>query len=365
MNARELPRRGEFVKGHLRPALLNVTTDETPDLLISDYSGNVYFCRNSGKAGAPEWEMPGERLTLSWGFDNEWDATQFAGEQTDEVLIGAYLWKRTGSFRSPQKEMIGSPQIDGKPIEHPGPGYGDAYRYTTLYDWNNDGHNDILWGTQQGNIYVHLHTGSEDPRAFTAGQLIQLTNGEVLKVGPPVVDSVELATDFTILQGSRIVFEMTDFDQDGIDDLLVGETFAQLWIFAGVSDGPDRKFAPGQLIAKLPTRPNHITTFTWNEDALPDLLLGGTVTEPVMMYPNQSQPGQPLLGEAEPITGLPYLFWGPRVAAADWNKDGDVDLLVQSEFFSFWIERSFLDHGYYQAEILSLEGEPVQVQSSR
>ncbi|MCA9039993.1 MAG: VCBS repeat-containing protein [Planctomycetaceae bacterium] len=355
------PMTGHFPRGVIaRPSLFYVDNDETPDMLISDNAGEVYFVRNIGEPGKPLWEMPGERLTIPWGFDTDWDATRFAGSQSNEVLIGTYLWKREGAARSPRKKLIGPPQVNGEPISHPGPGYGDAYHFTHLYDWNNDGHQDILWGTQQGNIYIHLHTGGDDPMAYEPGQLVQLTNGEPLKVGPPVVASAEEATDFTILQGSRIVFTLADFDQDGIDDLLVGETFAQLWFYQGQSLGPDRKFAPGQLLATLKTRPNQIVCTSWNDDEYPDLLLGGTATEPVIVYDNKTQPGKPALGEAEPITGLPYFFWGPRVAATDWNQDGDVDLMIQSEFFSFWVERSFLDHGYYPANALFVNGKYLE-----
>ncbi|QDU79687.1 FG-GAP repeat protein [Polystyrenella longa] len=364
------PKTDSFPRGVItRPVLFYANSDPMPDLLVSDNSGEVHIIPNIGKAGEPRWDMPGERLTAPWGFDSDWDATGFAssntGSESGEVLIGTYLWKREGSARSPEKKLIGAPRVNGKPISHPGPGYGDGYLYTQLYDWNNDGHNDILWGTQQGNIYVHLHSGTGDPLEFEPGQLVELATGESLKVGPPVVDSVEEATDFTILQGSRIVFALSDFNQDGIDDLLIAETFAQLWLFPGQAPSENaeaaaRTFGPGQLLTTLKTRINQICCFDWNKDSFPDLLLGGTATEPVIVYLNQTQAGDPALSEAQAVEGLPYLFWGPRVAATDWNGDGDDDLMVQSEFFSFWIERSFLDHGYFAAQVSGKAGEYLQ-----
>jgi hypothetical protein len=91
-----------------------------------------------------------------------------------------------------------------------------------------------------------------------------------------------------------------------------------------------------------------------------DLLIGGTAVDPCVIYYNASRRGQPAVKPAYVVKDLHYLFWGPKLRAADWNRDGDVDLLVQSEFFSFWLERSFLDHGYQKATILSADdGKPI------
>ena len=46
----------------------------------------------------------------------------------------------------------------------------------------------------------------------------------------------------------------------------------------------------------------------------------------------------------------------------DWYRDGDFDLLIQSEFFSFFAERSFLDHGY-QPAMLTANASPIQVRA--
>jgi hypothetical protein len=190
--------------------------------------------------------------------------------------------------------------------------------------------------------------------------MIRLKNGEPLRVGPPVVASGEQAVDFTILQGSRIVLSVADFDSDGIVDLLVGDTFSNLWIFRGSKVGATDALHPGELLVKLPTRPESIACADWNEDGLVDLLIGGSATEPCLVYYNASRPSKPEVKPAQPIPGLPYLFWGPKLQAADWNRDGDVDLLVQSEFFSFWLERSFLHHGYRTATVQPAgDGAPV------
>jgi hypothetical protein len=97
-----------------------------------------------------------------------------------------------------------------------------------LHDWDGDGKPDLLWGTQQGNVYLHRARGGDNPFDFDEGVLLKLNHGEPLRVGPPVVDSPEKATDFTILQGSRIRLVVTDFDCDR--DLLVCSDFFTFFV---------------------------------------------------------------------------------------------------------------------------------------
>lgn len=364
------PMRGKFPPGQIaRPSLVNYNGDDQPDLLISHTGGDVYAAANISKTGEPTWEMPTTRLTIPWGFVREWDASAIGadldGDGRDELLIGNKVWTVDGDIRSPEKRRFGICRVEGKPIEHPGPGYGDPYYFSLFYDWNADGRMDLLWGTQQGNLYVHLHSGSDDPLDFESGELVELISGESMRVGPPIVTSPEEATDFTILQGSRIVFAIVDFDQDGIDDLIVGDTFAQLWIFRGARENSARKFLPGELLTKLPTRPEAICISDWNGDEKPDLLIGGTAADPVVIYANTSRPGNAGLSSGESLDGLPYLFWGSRLRATDWNNDGDVDLMVQSEFFSFWIERSFLEHGYRRAKAITAPDDKQFIQTKQ
>ncbi len=47
----------------------------------------------------------------------------------------------------------------------------------------------------------------------------------------------------------------------------------------------------------------------------------------------------------------------PRVRVVDLNNDGDDDLLIPSIQGSAWIERSFLNHGYAEGKIVSLESQ--------
>ena len=93
----------------------------------------------------------------------------------------------------------------------------------------------------------------------------------------------------------------------------------------------------------------------WNQDGKPDLFTEGTAAEPGAVMINETKNGKPAISKPSRPFDLPYLFWGTQFAATDWNRDGDRDLMVTAEFFSFFIEQSFLAHGYRQATLLSIE----------
>ncbi len=64
--------------------------------------------------------------------------------------------------------------VDGRPINHSGPGYGDPYAYPTLANWDHDGKPDVLYGTHQGNVYLHRGIGEASAHTFAPGELLSL-----------------------------------------------------------------------------------------------------------------------------------------------------------------------------------------------
>lgn len=274
------------------------------------------------------------------------------------MIRGAALFSVEGGIHSPRLKPLGTMKVDGKPIDHPGPGYGDPYLSTVLADWDQDGTADLLWGTHQGEVFFHRKQPGSAATEFLPGEKLLLTNGEPLRVGPAPVDSPEKVPDFTVLQGSRILLASVDFDQDGLLDLVVTETYRNLWLFRGVLQQGERRLEPGQKLLNL--RTESLVFTDWNRDGKPDLLLGGSVNQPALVALNNSQPDNPALAPPTEILNIPYVFWGPQVRSSDWNGDGDDDLLIQSEFLSFWGERSFLDRGYHPARLVSAE-KPIEI----
>lgn len=351
-----LPRSGEFPEGTIaRPSVVDWNNDGLPDLVVG-FSGKLYVFLNEGSARQPKWRMNHQALTGPWAFDRDVDLVGPAASVTPgarpDLLVGSNFFSVTGSPYSPRITQVGMATSAGKPIQHPGPGYGDAYSFTYFHDWDRDGKPDLLWGTQQGNIYLHRGRGGKNPFDFEPGILLKLTTGEPIRVGPPVMASPEKVTDFTVLQGSRIQFVVTDFDGDGIEDLVVTDTYGNIWLYRNTKTGGTDTFAAPVLLAKLPSRTASMAVTDWNHDGLPDLIVGGTVSEPFRVMLNETREGKPELAKQAITVKLPYMFWGSRFRVTDWNQDGDEDLLVCSEFFTFFVERSFLTYGYRPATLV-------------
>ena len=345
-----------------RATVVDWNNDRLPDLLVSG-GGNLSVFINEGTPKNPKWQANARHLTIPWGI---YSASGIVNSMVDmdgdgkvdasSDISGAF-YSVSGSAYSPTEVGRGSAKVGGKPIVHPGPGYGDFYGFTTMRDWDKDGRADLLWGTQQGNVYLHRNLGGSDPFEFAAGVKLKLTTGEDLQVGPPVFDSPEMATDFTVLQGSRIRFMADDFDKDGIDDLAVTETYGNVWIFLNTKVGGIDTLAPGVKVAKFSGMVWGFNPIEWNGDGKTDIIAEGNTFEPGQLLLNESKPGQPAFSEPfrpKEFQNLPHVFWGPDFRGADWNKDGDDDILIQSEFlYFFWAERSFLKHGYRYGSLTS------------
>ncbi len=354
-----LPMNGRFPSGGIaRPNAVDFNRDGLPDLLVSDSGGSVYVFPNIGERNSPMWAMNNRELTAPWAFSREWgfaNAIEMDGRPGLELVVGNAFRGFEGSPHSPRIVSRGHPTVNGQAIDHPGPGYGDPYYYMVATDWDHDGIVDLLWGTHQGNVHLHRGISRAKPFEFAEGVELKLVSGEPMRVGPAVVDSPEKATDFTILQGSRIIMIIDDFDGDDIDDIGVTETYGNLLIFRNTKTGGIDTLEPGVNVGKVygGGRSDDLTVVDWNVDGKPDLLIGQTAANPGTIYLNIGEPGKPRFDKPIQPLNLPYVFWGASLKPMDWNEDGDEDFLIFSEFYAFYAERSFLRHGYVTADLSS------------
>lgn len=179
-----------------------------------------------------------------------------------------------------------------------------------------------------------------------------MNDGSLLKVGPLNKDAAE---DFTALQGARTVFAVEDFDRDGHRDLIVGDSYGKIRYFRNQGDGGhDRKahvFLQPVEIANLGIR-GLVDATDWNGDGWPDVIASAANGRVLVMLNRAKATGPRFADGFAP--DLPPIVQ-PRVLMADLNGDGDEDLFLPSTQGSCFVERSFLENGYAEAEWIRIE----------
>lgn len=188
-------------------------------------------------------------------------------------------------------------------------------------DLNNDGSADILSGSWPGEIYVFYGDSS---KTFKKAVTLKDKSGKVIKVG------------------SASVIFVSDWDNDGLKDLLIGNIRGEVHFIKnlGTKDAPAygtsvKLQANGKTI-RAPRGDSGPLVVDWDGDGKQDLLTGagdGSVT----FFRNIGSKEKPVLAQGKTLIQVdrrassdPETPSGSRskIAVIDWNNDGQLDLLV-------------------------------------
>jgi len=132
-------------------------------------------------------------------------------------------------------------------------------------DWNNDGNKDILAGGMDGKIKIYINKDTDSEPLFDDYILLQL--------GSDVFDI-----------GSRSAPRVYDFNNDGLKDILVGEVLGYVYLLKNVGtisnpvfDRADKLFLKTGDALKYPGKAprSRIDITDWNNDGLDDIIVGG------------------------------------------------------------------------------------------
>jgi len=226
---------------------------------------------------------------------------------------------------------------------------GDDWFWPFIDDFDGDGLRDVLFGDWFGHIWFHRNLSRGDHAKFDLkGYRMLGDGGKPIKVGP--LDQ-NPSKSFVALQGARTVLTVADFDRDGRQDLVVGDTFGKVRFFRRKPGKEPFTFEAPQLLGDLGIR-LLVDTVDWNQDGWPDVI-AGAANGRVRVFLNNGIPKGPRFSDGED-PGLPPIIQ-PRVLTADLNGDGDTDLFLPSTQGACFIERSFLKRGYAHARVLSIE----------
>ncbi|UCD15472.1 MAG: DUF2341 domain-containing protein [Candidatus Omnitrophota bacterium] len=185
------------------PAFADLNNDGKYDLIIGRDGGNCYAYRNTGSQTSPVWTR-----NSSWDVPDigSWATPAFADLDNDgkyDLLVGeyygkSYAYRNTGSQTSPVWTRNSSWDV-------PDIGYRAA---PAIVDLDNDGKYDLMVGEDYGRCFGYRNTGSQTSPVWTRNSSWDI---------PDI--------------GSNTSPAFTDLDNDGKYDLLVGESGGRCYAY--------------------------------------------------------------------------------------------------------------------------------------
>jgi len=192
------------------------------DLLVGAGDGGIYIYKNIGTNpdNTPIFDngtlvlndaQTGDRATPVM---TDWD-----GNGTQDLLVGnlagnIQIYKNDGSnnftFFSNLKVDLLDYDIGSRAAPR-------------IYDWNGDQVKDILVGELSGNIYYLQNLGTNDAPVFDSAEKLLLLNGDPLRY------LTDIGNPSYSVPRSR--FDVTDWNNDGYADILVGGQDGRVMLF--------------------------------------------------------------------------------------------------------------------------------------
>jgi hypothetical protein len=314
--------------------------------------GYVYLLRNTGTTAKPAYAAPvkvhagGKPVdpfgmpSPSWGdFDGDGDLDLLCGEFRDGFMYYENVGTRTQPLYAAGRPLM----IGGSPLTM------DLCMITpTAVDFDGDGDLDLVVGDEDGRVAFIEHTGT-------------LANG-VPQFLPPRYFR-QFAADVKF--GALATPYAFDWDDDGLVDIITGNTAGYIGFIKNLGGTPTRWAAPiylsagGKLIREQ-AGPNGsiqgpaeakwgysiLSVADWDHDGLPDIVTNG-IWGKVVWYKNIGTRKAPRLAAGQPVQMTPgttaakpaWNWWNPQgrefvtqwrttPQVVDWNGNGLNDLVM-------------------------------------
>jgi len=236
----------------------------------------------------------------------------------------------------------------------------EEIRYVTLshpfvVDYDLDGRKDLVFGTNEGKIALFINTGKESNPTFLRYHFLKAEDKEI--------DVGSYAAPFIV-----------DFNNDGTQDLLVGNAEGSLLLYFNLETNTEPLLSSPTVLRDAEELAlavdSHCKPYVvdWNEDHKKDIILGsGNGT--LLVYLNLGSDSNPVfsspylikLGEADLDVGS---FAAPFVA--DWNGDGKKDLLVGNGegYIHLYLNLADKEPQFLKAEKVCINGQELMVEGS-
>ncbi len=315
--------------------------------------GYIYLLKNNGSTEEPEYEEP--KLIEAGGSPIDvygMPSANFADFDKDgdlDIVCGEFLDKLT------YFENVGTRKIpkyaSGKFLF-----YGDQPITMDLqmivpvsFDWDNDGDEDLIVGEEDGRVVFIENSGKI---------VSNIPQFELPKYFRQQADDIKF--------GALVTPYGVDWDNDGDDDLICGNTAGYIGFIENLDGGNPPKWAEpiylkaddkiiriqagynGSIQGPCEAKWGYTTLSVadWDDDGLHDIIIN-SIWGKILWYKNVGTKNNPILAEAQPIevewngqNPKPHwLWWNPvgnhlvtqwrtTPLVYDWNQDGLNDLIM-------------------------------------
>jgi hypothetical protein len=348
--------------------------DGRPSLIVGEEDGTVALIENLEPRGSEPRFAPPKYLEqidpyLKSGALSRPVAVDWNGDGRLDLISGnsagyLQLFENTGTRERPEFEDRGYLKANGSVIRHMAGANGSVqgpaeekwgYTNPSVADWDADGKPDILVNDIRGAIVWYRNAGTRGKPALASAQPIEVE----WPSRPPKPDWVwwepegkQLVTQW------RTTPKVVDWDSDGLPDLVMLNHQGYLSLYRRERrDGrlvllpPDRIFveANGRFLNLAAGRAGRsgrrkIEIADWDQDG--DLDLISDSDEGPIWYENIGTQPKPVVQLRGTIIKAKLQGHNPTPNAADWNGDGRLDLIVGAEDgFFYYFERSFVEVG--------------------
>jgi len=315
--------------------------------------GYVYLLRDTAAGGEPQYAPPvkieaGGQPVDVYGMPSP-NLADFDGDGDLDLLCGEFIdqftyFENTGTRTAPKYAAGRRLMLGDRPLA-----MSLCMIVPVAIDWDGDGDLDLVVGQEDGRVALVEHTGkaAEGLPVFEAPRFFRQEADE-LKFGALVTPA------------------SFDWDGDGDEDLVCGNTEGQIGLIENLDGGCPPKWAAPRLleadgrVIRIEAGPNGsiqgpceakwgyttLSVADWDHDGLPDLLVN-SIWGKVIWYRNVGARQSPRLAAAAPIEvqwpGKPskpaWTWWEPQGSelatqwrttpvAVDWDRDGLCDLVM-------------------------------------